>query len=159
MAKYIATIQDGEGNDVYPQTKPEAVIGLDQKIKESITDTGLIGTGITFVNGAYDWGTKQGKGQYSAYRVLSTDKANIVFLSLDIGISNDVTKSTVYVKLPAKASLPGNNFFSGYPAQTQWKLNDDQEIKINVIGTSEPVAKNSRLQLRTMFITDNKQEG
>lgn len=135
---------------------PEAINDNFNKVLGSVKDTGLVGAGITFMNGAYDWGTKQGKEQYSRYRVLSTDKVNIVFLSLDIGISNDVTKSTVYVKLPAKASLPGNNFFAGYPAQTQWKLNGDQEIKINVIGTSEPVAKNSRLQLRTMFMTDNK---
>lgn len=157
MAKYIARILDTSNNEVYPQVMAGGVLGLeDYALKKDVAvkDTGLIGTGITFKNGGYDWGIKQGDGsQYSSYRVVTVGGTDIIFLSLDVGFSKDLTQSNSIIdigKLPKIASFDGtNNYIPGTPVGMQFRvLNDSFGIK----SPNGVIKANTRMALRTLFI-------
>ena len=137
---------------------PEAINDNFNKVLGSVKDTGLVGTGITFMNGGYDWGIKNGDGtQYSVYRVLTIGKVDIIFLSLDVGYNKDLNKSNEITNigtLPAIASFTGtNNYIPGVPNGLQWRVLE------NSIGIKSPdgvIRADTRISLRTLFMKEHE---
>ena len=152
MAAYIGRIQDANSNDVYPQTKSEAVIGLDDKIKGATSDTGNVMTGISFLNGAYDYGKKASGNPYSFYRVVTAGDVDIVMLSLDVSRNKATASPVVYGTIPASVALKGTNNFAASPNGVQVRFTENT---FRIAQTGElPI--DARVQLRVTWIKNHK---
>lgn len=153
MAKYIATIQDGEGNSVYPQTTTDGIIGLDKKIKGSVKDTGEVNNGITFLNGASDWGVKNssGKKPFSTYRAVTVGDATIVFLTLEIANAKKMTSdgSVTVAQLPKSIISKGSHVWVSANS-IRWTIGTDG--KVQAFAEDHSIPANSRMRLRAVYI-------
>lgn len=108
MSAYIGRIQDANNDDVYPQTMVEGVLGLSDKLDKLTGDNGWQSSGITFSNGAYDWGVKNGGTPSSKYRTITIGKIKFTEIRAVFAINTEIgTDYTTAIFYPASALPAG----------------------------------------------------
>lgn len=90
---------------------PETIQDNFQKMLDSFSDTGWATDGISFYNGAYDWGVKNSSDgtKSCAYRVVTIDKTKIVCFRAVFGINKAITNTSFFdaISFP-KATATGS---------------------------------------------------
>ena len=156
MAKYIATIQDGEGNTVYPQTTTDGVLDLNQKFLSEAGDTDWVTEGFTFLNGAYDWGVKHNanKNKYTGFRKFKVGDVDCIYMKIDLGINKTLkTYDPITVaRMPEKIKLNGNNFFVGNN-NIRWIINSGE---VSFYPEVREIKPDTRLQIATSYIAPHR---
>lgn len=157
MAAYIGRIQDADSNDVYPQTKANGVIDLDQRFLSEAGNTDWVTEGITFLNGAYDWSKKGDKKVYSGFRKVKNGLVDTVYLKLDIGIGKKLAqrKELEVARMPEDIKLNGTNFFVGNN-NIRWIVIDG---KVSVYAENGEINPDVRLQIAMSYITPHNKKG
>lgn len=156
MAAYIGRIQDADSNDVYPQTKVDGVIDLDQKFLSEAGDTDWTTEGFAFLNGAFDWGVKHNsnKDKYSGFRKFKVGDVDCVYLKIDLGINKTLKTydPIIVAKVPEKVKLNGNNFFVGNN-NVRWTIDSGE---VNIFPEVKEIGPDTRLQLAISYIAPHK---
>lgn len=77
---------------------PEVIQDNFKKILDSFSDTGWISDGISFYNGAYDWGAKNSDDgtKSCSYRVVTIDKTRIVCFRAVFGVNKAITNTSFF---------------------------------------------------------------
>ena len=156
MAKYIATIQDGEGNTVYPQTTTDGVLDLNQKFLSEAGDTDWVTEGFTFLNGAFDWGVKHNadKKKYSGFRKFKVGDVDCVYMRIDLGINKTLKPydPITVARMPEKIKLNGDNSFVGNN-NIRWMF---KEGEVKIFPEVKEIKPDTRLQIVTSYIAPHR---
>lgn len=119
---------------------PENINDNFLKMKNSFSDTGWISDGISFYNGAYDWGAKNSSDgtKSCSYRVVTIDKTKIVCFRAVFGVNKELTNTTFFDVV----SFPQVTAASSKEDITDWiPINNNAQIHQMNVGKIQVAAQ------------------